>query len=65
MITNFEQITEEISPDEMELIPILISGLKIRTKQNPIKAPDIVDGMRKRAGKVKMTEARLRKLFSC
>ena len=68
MITNFEEITEELSPDELELIPILISGLKTKTKAFKVKAPEIVHGMRNKISsmglKTKMTEARLRKCIN-
>jgi hypothetical protein len=67
MITNFEQITSELSESEMMLIKPLILGLKTKTKENPIKAPDIIKSMNEFADKkglVKMTGARLRKCIN-
>jgi hypothetical protein len=65
MITNFEEITQELSEDEMNLITPICEGMKLRTDKNPIKAPQIVSGMNtfleKSGSKVKMTEIKLRK----
>jgi hypothetical protein len=65
MVTNFETITEELSDDEVKLIPILISGFKTHFKANPIKAPDIITAINARRNtynlKTKFTEPRLRK----
>jgi hypothetical protein len=61
MITNFEQITSELTEDEMKLLPILINGFKKHSKPNPIKAPDIVKGMKLYG---KFTEVRLRKMVN-
>ena len=65
MVTNFETITEELSDDEVKLIPILISGFKTHYKVNPIKAPDIISAINAKRDtynlKAKFTEPRLRK----
>lgn len=61
MITNFEQITTELNEEEMKLLPILINGFRTHSKQNPIKAPDIVNAMKKFG---KMSEVRLRKMVN-
>jgi hypothetical protein len=65
MITNFEEITEELTKDERALIPAICEGLKLRSEKNPIKAPDIVKGMNtfleKSGSKIKMTDVKLRK----
>lgn len=65
MITNFEDITRELSDDELMLIPILEKGFKRHGANNPVKGPDIVKGVNAYAEKiglpVRMTEARLRK----
>jgi hypothetical protein len=65
MITNFTEYTSEMSEDEKKLVPILINGFSKRTKDNPIKAPEIV----KRINEVKdkygikaISEPRLRKI---
>ena len=59
MITNFEEITQELNRDEMSWIQPLINGFKKRHKGNPIKAPEIIKGMRKHGYRI--TEPRLRK----
>lgn len=64
MIENFEDITGELSADELVLIPLLIKGFKKHTKDNPIKAGEIVKNMNLYAEKnalPKMNDARLRK----
>ena len=43
MITNFEEYTEELSDEEIWLIPILIKSFKkIDDKSKAIKAPEII-----------------------
>jgi len=66
MVTNFEEITQELNAQELEFMPKLISGFKNHTKVNPIKAHQIVTfcnqfliGCDK---KLRMTEPRLRKM---
>jgi hypothetical protein len=60
MITNFEEVTEEISQYEYEvIIPALIAGFKTKSKSNPIKAADIIDAMSIKGYQI--TQARLRK----
>ena len=61
MITNFEEYTKELTVEEMKLLPLLMSGFKKRTKENPVKAPEIIAGINK-TGVAKITEPRLRKL---
>lgn len=62
MITNFEEITEELTDKESNLIPILVAGLKFYSKDNPIKEPDIVMRMNNKGYQI--TGARLRKLVN-
>jgi hypothetical protein len=68
MITNFDDITQELSPEELRIIPFLIGGFKKRTKENPIKAPEIVESVNNQREKLKLpekykfSEARLRKI---
>lgn len=67
MITTFDDITEELSDDELKLVQPLINGLKLRTAANPVKAPAIVKGMNAYAeanGLIKISEVRLRKLVN-
>jgi hypothetical protein len=65
MIKNFEEHTAELNELELLLIPNLINGFKNKTKQNPIKAPDIVKAMNvflsNKKIKLKFTEPKLRK----
>jgi hypothetical protein len=63
MITNFEQVTENLSNDDLVFLQPLINGISKRTKDNPIKARDIVVAMNNhRAGGKKFSEVLLRKL---
>jgi hypothetical protein len=45
MITNFEEITCELTQDEKKLLPVIIKGLSTKTKDNPIKGADIVSAI--------------------
>jgi len=60
MITNFENITKDLTTEEKRLIPVLIGGFKLKTKSNPVKAPDIISRLRESGYKI--TQPRLRKL---
>jgi hypothetical protein len=67
MITNFEDITSELTPIENKLVPVIIKGLSAKTKDNPVKAVDIVKGIngylqRNNVSKYTFSEARLRKI---
>ena len=67
MITNFEQITMELSEAEIETLKGLIAGFSKRTKDNPIKAPEIVKSMKVYCQKnnlPKFTDVRLRKMVN-
>ena len=68
MITNFEEVTKELSDDEKVFLKPLINGFKCHDKDSPIKAPDIVIAMNKWATekgvKTKFSEVRLRKLVN-
>lgn len=65
MIKNFEEHTQDLTEIELSIIPYLINGLKTKTKDNPIKAPEIVGAMNvffaHKGIAIKMTEPRLRK----
>lgn len=66
MITNFEEVTKELTAEELAVVPLMVKGFLKHGKDNPIKAPDIVfnlnDFLRAHGIKLKMTEARLRKM---
>lgn len=66
MILNFEEITEELNPDEKALLEPLVKGLEGKTKDKPIKAPQIIkamDAYSKKHGLTYLSEPRLRKLI--
>lgn len=64
MITNFEDITKPLTDLDMRLVKILIDGFSARTKNNPIKAPDIIRKINANAGmgKTIISQPKLRKL---
>ena len=68
MITNFELITEELTTDELKILPIIIQGFKCHKKDNPIKAPAIIislnEYLQKQGFLIKITEVRLRKFVN-
>ena len=61
MINNFEDFTEELNPDELKLVAPLMNGLRTKTKQNPIKAPEIVKAMNVFAQKSNRFEVNIKK----
>jgi len=60
MITNFEQITKDLTPQEKSLINKLIKGFYNHGKGNPIKEPEIRSRLAEKG--IKLTGARMRKL---
>lgn len=63
MITNFENITFELTDKERLLLPVLLTGFRTKTKDNPIKAPDVVKKINEaHIVPYKFTESRLRKI---
>lgn len=66
MITNFESVTEELTDLELLVLPSVISAFGKYTKENPIKAPEIIKRMnenfKSKGGKLRMSEPRLRKM---
>ena len=64
MITNFENITHELTEIELEMLPLIVNGFKRYTKNNPIKEPDIVSRFNSKNLKLKLNGARLRKLVN-
>ena len=67
-VTNFEEFTNELSSDEMEILPIVVHGFRNYKKNNPIKAELIVTRMNEyllaRGYKTRMTQPRLRKMVN-
>ena len=71
MITNFEEITQDLSDKDLVLLPIMINGLKSHTEKNPIKAPEIVKSVNdflktttKNGKPPKFSEPKLRKFVN-
>jgi hypothetical protein len=64
MITNFENITYDLTDTEKELLPIIITGFLNYTEKNPIKEPDIVARFNERNKGKKLSGVRLRKLVN-
>ena len=63
MITNFEDITADLTDEEKRLLPLLLKGFSTKTKANPVKAPVIVERINAaRLVSFKFSEVRLRKL---
>jgi carbamoylphosphate synthase small subunit len=68
MIKNFENITEPLTDEEHKILPVVINGLKTKSKSNPVKAPAIVKGLNKYCKdhniKLEISEPRLRKMVN-
>ena len=66
MITNFDGFIDELNEEEKKLIPILVQGFKNHSKENPIKASEIITAINSKADifrlKNKFSEPRLRKI---
>jgi IS4 transposase len=66
MITNFEEITRELEPEEKRLILVLVNGFKTKSKENPMKAPVIIKTINSKKAelgiKKNFSEPRFRKL---
>lgn len=64
MVTNFEQITTELTDYELSIVPAIISGFKRYSKENPIKSADVVERFNNYNGTKILTDARLRKIVN-
>lgn len=68
MVTNFEEITEELSQEELEFVHLIVKSFLKYTKTNPIKAYEIVArfnaAMVSKELKMRMNEPRLRKFVN-
>jgi len=63
MLTNFENITYDLSEDEIILAKDFCVSFQKYSKDNPIKAPEIVAKVNaNKITKARFTEARLRKI---
>jgi hypothetical protein len=66
MVTNFEEITKDLTESDLKIIDTLINGFKTKTIDNPIKAQEIVKRFNEFAEitnqkDMKLTEVKLRK----
>lgn len=69
MIINFENITEDLTTQELnDIVPLLVRAFEKRTKENPVKAPFIVGSMnvylKANGYDYKFSEVKLRKLVN-
>ena len=65
MIKNFEEHTHELTPEELSLAKHLIPHFQKRTKENPVLASEIVEGVNKTYKLTfKFNDARLRKIIN-
>ena len=65
MITNFDNITHELTDEEKKLLPLIIKGFQTKTKSNPITGKEIVEAImakKQQLGIKSFSEPRLRKL---
>ena len=68
MIKNFEELTQDLAPEDLKLIPILVKGFKNHGPTNPIKLKDLMSSLneyiqRSQLGK-KVDDIRIRKLIN-
>lgn len=67
MVKNFEEITHDLTKDELKVVQLLIKGFANRKKDNPIKGPEAVESINKfitgnpEFNGYHLTEPRLRK----
>lgn len=65
MLKNFENITNELSAEELALAKHLIPHFQKRTKENPVLASEVVEGVNKVYKlSFKFNDARLRKIIN-
>lgn len=66
MITNFEDITFELTEEELRIVPDVCEAFRKYKKENPIKSNEIVDKINANKERLNisftMTGARLRKI---
>ena len=65
MVTNFENITFDLTKQELELVPIILIGMqRYIGSERAIKGPKIVEGLKINRPKLKCSEPRLRKIIN-
>jgi hypothetical protein len=66
MVTNFETITADLNDEELVILPVIIKAFSKYTKDNPIKAPQIIASVNSNSEKFglkkKFSEPKLRRL---
>lgn len=63
MIDGFEDVTADLTENELELVPLIVAGLKTKIgKENAITSKEIVKAMKRYDEK--FTDARLRKIVN-
>jgi hypothetical protein len=67
---EFNEFTHDLTPDELELVPLVINGFKKYTKENPIKTDKVINNFNDFLSKNtkykirKISGVRLRKLIN-
>jgi len=65
MILGHEDVTYELTEGELEIAKKIAPFLKLKTKENPVLASEIINGVNKNLNlKTKLTDARLRKIIN-
>lgn len=47
MVTNFEELTHDLTKEELKIVQLLIKGFANRKKDNPIKGSEAVESINK------------------
>lgn len=62
MITNFEEITVELTAEEKKLVPIIVDRFRKKPgRENMVSNPAIIEGIDRTFG-IRLTEPRIRKI---
>jgi hypothetical protein len=64
MLTNFQEITKELTDIESQILPSIIKSFQKYTIENPIKEPAIVARFNESGMGVKLSGVRLRKIVN-
>lgn len=66
MVKDFEEYTQPLNDDEFVMLDLFMAGIQLRTVANAIKSNEIIEKINvkllERGIKLKLTEARLRKI---
>jgi hypothetical protein len=62
MITNFEELTVELTKEEKSLVPIIVDRFRKKPgRKNMVSNPAIIEGLERTFG-IRLTEPRVRKI---